>query len=101
MRRSGRPKTAAEIERLVLTMARGNLSWGYTRIRGALYNVGHEIGRSTIERMLDKNGSDPAPERRKRMSWGTFLKAHWGVIAATDFFSVEVLTPRELIRHFG
>ena len=34
------------------------------------------------------------------MSWATCLKAHWGVIAATDFFSVEVLTPRGLIRHF-
>jgi len=24
--------------------------------------------------------------------WKTFLKAHFGVIAATDFFTVEVLT---------
>jgi hypothetical protein len=27
------------------------------------------------------------------MPWKTFLKAHWGAIAAADFFSVEVLTP--------
>jgi len=67
-RRPGRPKTAAEIERLVLTMARENLSWGYTRIGGALYNLGHEIARSTIKRMLDEKGIDPAPERRKRTS---------------------------------
>ena len=26
------------------------------------------------------------------MPWKTFLKAHWGAIAAADFFSVEVLT---------
>ena len=34
------------------------------------------------------------------MSWETFLKSHWGVIAATDFFSVEVLTSVGLIRYF-
>jgi transposase InsO family protein len=34
------------------------------------------------------------------MSWKTFLKAHWGAIAATDFFSVEVLTRRGLVRYF-
>jgi hypothetical protein len=37
---------------------------------------------------------DPAPafRRKQGMSWETFLKAHWGEIAATEFFSVEVLT---------
>jgi hypothetical protein len=34
------------------------------------------------------------------MSWATLLKSHWGVIAATDFFSVEVLTPVGLTRYF-
>jgi len=74
----GRPRSAAEIEQLILTMARTN--WGYTRIRGALYNLGHEIARSTIKRILLKNGIDPAPERDKKTSWETFLKAHWGAV---------------------
>jgi len=39
----GRPKSAAEIERLIMTMARPNPGWGYTRIRGALYNRAHAI----------------------------------------------------------
>jgi len=34
------------------------------------------------------------------MSGETFLKAHWGAIAATDFFSVEVLTRVGLVRYF-
>ncbi len=34
------------------------------------------------------------------MSWETFLKAHWGAIAATDFFSVEVITRSGLVRYF-
>jgi putative transposase len=112
----GRPRTAAEIEELIVQMrprrarlahrelrslvARQNSTWGYTRIRGALYNLGHEIGRNTIKRILLENGLDPAPLRGRTMSWETFLKAHWGAIAATDFFSVEVLTRVGLIRYF-
>jgi transposase InsO family protein len=99
-RKPGRPKTAAEIEQLVLRMARGNPTWGYTRIRGALYNLGHEIGRNTIKRILLDKGIDPAPLRRKGMSWETFLKAHWGAIAAMDFFHVEVVMRTGLVRYF-
>ena len=99
-RRAGRPKTAAEIERLILRMARDNSRWGYTRIRGALRNLGHEIGRNTIKRILLENGFDPAPLRKKGMSRETFLKAHWSAIAATDFFSFEVLTRTGLVRYF-
>ena len=35
-RKPGRPKTAAEIEQLIIRMARDNPRWGYTRIRGVL-----------------------------------------------------------------
>ena len=79
-------------------MAGDNPRWGCTRIRGALHDLGHEIARSTIKRILLQNGFDPV--RRKGMSWKTFLKAHWGAIAATDFFSVEVITRSGLIRYF-
>jgi len=95
----GRPKSAAEIERLIVMLAQANPGWGYTQIRGALYNLAHEIGRNTIKRILLGNGLEPAPERGKKPSWETFLKSHWGAIAATDFFSVEVLTPRGLVRY--
>jgi hypothetical protein len=37
-----------EIRRLVVRMAEENPTWGYTRIRGALRNVGHRLGGSTI-----------------------------------------------------
>jgi transposase InsO family protein len=42
---------------------------------------------------------DPAPKRGKTMPWKTFLKSHFGVIAATDFFTVEVLTLGGLVRY--
>jgi putative transposase len=98
-RSSGRPKTTGEIEELILRMAHDNPRWGYTRIRGSLYNLGHEVARNTIKRVLLENGIDPAPLRKERMSWNTFLKAHWGAIAATDFFTVEVLTRTGLVRY--
>jgi hypothetical protein len=47
-----------------------------------------EIGRNTIKRILLEAGIDPAPERSKRTSWSAFLRAHWGAIAAMDFFPV-------------
>ncbi len=59
-------------------MARENSGWGYTRIRGALYNLGHQIGRSTIKRILIEHGVEPAPERNRKTSWAQFLRAHWG-----------------------
>ena len=58
-RRPGRPKTAVDIQDLILMMARDNPRWGYTRIRGALYNLGHEIGRNTVKRILLENGFAP------------------------------------------
>jgi transposase InsO family protein len=48
--RSSRSGVLAEIRRLVVRMAEENPTWGYTRIQGALKNVGHHVGRSTIAR---------------------------------------------------
>lgn len=39
-------------------------------------------------------------ERSKRISRRAFLRAHWGAIAATDFFCVEVLTLHGVVRYF-
>jgi len=69
---------------------RATLAWGYTRIRGALKNLGHRVGRSTIARILRAHGLPPVPERPT--SWQTFLRAHWGAIAGADFFTTEVWT---------
>src|SRR5262249_22313101 len=94
----GRPRIAGEIQRLIAEMAIDNPRWGYTRIRGALSNLGLLAGRNTIKRVLAENGIDP--EGRRSMTWKTFLKAHWGAIAATDFFTIEAVTWRGLVRYF-
>ena len=80
-------------------MARENPSWGYTRLRGALRHVCHDLGRLTIQRFLKERGIEPAPIRGKTLPWKTFLKAHWGAIAAADFFSFEVLTIGGFVRY--
>ena len=87
-RSPGRPPTAKDIRELIVRVAQENPTWGYTRLRGALKNLGHELGRNTIKRLLAEHGIAPAPERGRSMSWSTFLKAHWGAIAATDLFTV-------------
>jgi putative transposase len=81
-------------------MAVENPSWGYTRIRGALANLGHQVGRGTIANILKENGINPAPERDAHTRWSTFLKAHWECLTATDFLSVEVLTIKGLVTHY-
>ncbi len=96
----GRPRVAQEITDLVLRMARENVSWGYDRIQGALANLGHNIAPNTVSNILKRHGIEPAPEREKHTSWKTFLKAHWDVMAATDFFTVEVWTSRGLVTYY-
>jgi putative transposase len=59
----------------------------------------HDVGRSTIARVLKEAGIEPAPERKKVMSWSEFLSSHWEVMAATDFFTTEVWTAKGLIRY--
>jgi len=81
-------------------MASDNRTWGYTRIRGALHNHGHDVARNTVKRILLEHGFEPAPERGRHTSWATFLRAHMGAIAGADFFTVEVLRPFGLVRHF-
>ena len=38
-----------------------NRNWGYRRIQGALFNLGHDISRSTIAAILQRHGIEPAP----------------------------------------
>ena len=99
-RSPGRPRVMAIIADLVVRIAGENLRWGYTRIPGALQNVGHRVGRTTISNTFKENGIDPAPGRGKRTTWSQFLKAHWNVLAAADFFSVEVWGPRGLVTFY-
>jgi hypothetical protein len=54
--RPGRPAIMKEISTLIVRMATENPAWGYTRIQGALNNLGHDVARSTIAKALKDNG---------------------------------------------
>ena len=83
-RRRGRPITPREVADLVVRMAVENPPWGYTRIRGALANLGHDIARNTVKRILHDHGIEPARERTRRTPWKAFLQAHWDGLAACE-----------------
>ena len=99
-RRTGRPGVMKEIEDLVVRMGSENPRWGYRRIQGALSNVGHNVAFNTVKRILRSRGIEPAPERGTKTTWAQFLKSHGSTLAAADFFTAEVWTPRGLVTYY-
>ena len=93
--------TRRDVAARVVRMAVENPQWGYTRIRGALSNLGHEIARTPVKRTRHDHGIDSAPERSRRMPGKTVLQAHGEGRTACDRFTVEGLTlaglPRDLV----
>ena len=92
-----RRQILAEIRRLVVRMAEANQTWGYTRIQGALKNVGHCVG---ARRFGASRQPVFPPVPHRPTSWQPVLKAHGGVIAAADFFTTEVWTWRGLVTYY-
>ena len=55
----GRPRVDADIEELVVRLAKENKSWGYDRIAGALANLGHEVSDQTVGNILKRRRDLP------------------------------------------
>jgi putative transposase len=88
----GRPPIKAELEELVIRLARENPAWGYNRIAGAVHNLGCDISDQTIGNILQRNGFGSSSERRKNTTWASFIRQHRDVLWATDFFTTEIWT---------
>ena len=99
-RRPGRPRIGQDVEGLIVRMARENRSWGYDRIVGALANLGYHVSDQTVGNVLRRHGIPPAPERKRTTTWAEFIRTHLALLAATDFFTVEVLTLRGLVTYY-
>ena len=99
-KKPGRPPVSEKVKRLVVRMARENPTWGYDRIQGALANLGHEISDQTVGNILKDHGIEPVPDRKRQTTWKTFLKAHWDVLGAIDFTTIEVWTKGGLVTFY-
>src|ERR1700733_10960046 len=96
----GRPRIASELEALIVRFARENPSWGYDRIVGALANLGHQVSDQTVGNILRRYGTAPASQRKSSVRWQDFIRTHLDVMAATDFFTAEVLTWKGPITYY-
>jgi putative transposase len=91
-RRSPR-RTREEIRHLVIDMAKAN-GWGALKIVGELRKLGIEVGRTTVQRILEAEWPEGRPEPTQ--SWGTFVRNHLEGTWACDFFTVTTLGFRSL-----
>jgi transposase InsO family protein len=90
-RRTGRPRTAASVRRLVLRLAAENPTWGYRRIHGELSLLGITAAASTVWEILKAAGVKPSPQRTT-VTWAAFLRSQAESILAIDFIETITLT---------
>jgi transposase InsO family protein len=60
--------------------------------------LGYNICKSSVKNILIQNGYDPEPDLTIRSTWHEFIRSHWDVLTACDFFTVKLLAGRRLIR---
>ena len=97
--RQGRPAIAAGLRALIVRLATENPTWGYRRVHGELAGLGYQIGASTVWKILNTAGIDPAP-RRAGPTWAQFLHAQAKAILACDLFHLDTITLRRLYAFF-
>ncbi len=59
----GNVPLSAELETLIVQLARDNARFGYKKLVGELGKLGYRVGRSTVRDVLKRHGIQPAPER--------------------------------------
>jgi len=83
-RKSGRPRSDAELRELIQTMVRENPLWGAPRIHGELLMLGFVVSQTTVAKYMPKRDGPPS------VTWRAFLMNH--SLVACDFFTVPTLT---------
>jgi putative transposase len=94
-RQPGRPPTSQPIRAWRCKWPARNPTWGYRRIQGELICLGHPIASSTVWKILQEAGIDPAP-RRSGPTWRQFLTVQAHAILAVDFAHVDTIFLRRL-----
>ncbi|MBI9018881.1 MAG: transposase [Phycisphaerae bacterium] len=57
-----------------------------------------KLSKASVWRIMVDHGFNPDSEVRNSGDWEKFIKSHFGVLAATDFFTIELLTCKGLVR---
>jgi putative transposase len=96
--KAGRPQNSLEIINLVIKFKKENPRWGYQKITDQIIYLGFKISKSSVKNILIENGLNPEPDLIVKNTWKEFLNSHWDVLSACDFFTVELLVDRKLIR---
>ena len=71
---------------------------GYQKITDQIEYLGYKISKSSVKNILIENGYDPDPDLTVKSTWHQFISSHWDVLTACDFFTIELLVGRKLIR---
>lgn len=91
---AGRPRSFADLRKLIVKIACENPGWGYTRIIGELKKLKlTPPSRGTIRNILRERGIEPAP-KRDGSTWDEFLRLHTTTLWQADVLSVRSLTTR-------
>jgi putative transposase len=93
-----RPQITPEVVALVIKFKDENPRWDYQKITDQIEYLGYKISKTSVKNILIENGFNPEPDLTVRSTWHEFLSSHWDVMAACDFFTIELLIGRKLIR---
>ena len=85
----GRPPISVEIVNLVIKFKKEDPRWGYQKITDQIEYLGFKISKASVKNILIENGYDPEPDLTVRSTWHEFLRSHWDVMTACDFFTID------------
>jgi hypothetical protein len=89
----GRPRIKAELEDLIVRLARENPRMGFDKIQGELLKLGYEADRSTVRNVIRRHPLPPSL-KRGRSSWRSFLN-HYRTQPNTRLITMQPApTPR-------
>jgi transposase InsO family protein len=93
--RPGRPPIPANLQQLIVSMARANPAWGEARVADEiLLKLGLTVSPRTVGRYLRR--LRPSRGGRRTQRWATFVRNHAHAVLACDFFTTVTVRFRVL-----